>query len=444
MQAETALEHRLTTARELVPRAVAETVLRVLPQPVRKKLRRHLQRSGWLTDHDPPAFDLLDSAACPSNLCPGERELARLAIFGLPGQGLSYRDKHRDFVYQQLCAEIMRFAVDEASLQSVAARAMNHPDVAADPLLAGMLRGFIAQRQAVLRTSLTPAEQQRQVDESSKLRRAFEAGPAKDFPSREELLLTFARLQRDFDGYLAQFEELRARESLERMRALRRRFPVHIPVDDLQRCEEQYDRLLKRAGQYRRQIQELACQAMAAARAGDEKTALWIRRRLQAIHTLLPNLLPADQLEQLQAQIARGAQDREAQETRRELLQRQKEVAARIKNLAGIIDRFHQLAARLPPEDEAYRRAELNYRQAVEEIRTLDTEWLSGLVLQLETLLDDLGEPDNALQSQLDRFIASVRGALNRLRLEIRVHCRKGTFQSPPAPRQPPSEPGQA
>jgi DNA repair exonuclease SbcCD ATPase subunit len=313
--------------------------------------------------------------------------------------------------------------------------------VTSDPVLAGMLHSFIAQREATLRASLTPAEKEAQKAQRSKLERAFDGPAWRGFPTREELLLSFARLQRDFDAYLAQFEELRAQHVLDRMRELRHRFPVHIPAADLQRCEEQYDRLLKRAGQYRRQIQELATQGAAAARDGDEMTAAWVGRRLQAINTLLPNLLPPQELEKLQATISQSTTAREALEVQRDLLERQREVAFKIKNLAGIIHRFHELAGKLPPEHEAYRRAELNYRRAVEEIRGMDTEWLSGLVLQLETLLDDLEDPTGQIQNQLDRFIGSVRTALNRLCLEIRArHAKRPPAAQPPEP--PPASEG--
>ena len=350
--------------------------------------------------------------------------------------GISHRDKHREDIYQQLCSQIMSGAVDDVSLRAVAAQALSHPDVSSDPVLGSMVRSFIAEREAALRASITPAEQQRLKEERSKVQQAFEPTARSDFPTREALLQNFGRLERDFDGYLAQFEEARAELVLDKMRELRHRFPVHIPASNLQRCEEQLDRLMKRAGQYRRQIEELAKQAAAAAESGDEKTAEWVRRRLEAINMLLPNLLSSQEREKLDAEISRSSQAHDTQETTRELTERQRGVAAKIKDLAGVIHRFHEIAKRLPPSDNAYRRAELNYRRAVEEIRGLNTDWLTGLVLQLETLLEDLDDPSGTMQSQLDRFIGNVRTALNGLCLEIRAWQAKG----PPAPPpQPPS-----
>jgi hypothetical protein len=403
-------------------------------------LLRHLSELGWLSADATIPDDVLDRSDCPLKLSDCGREFLRLAVFGLPGQGLAYRDKHRQDIYQQLSAQIMSSAVDTASLQSVAARALNHPEVAADPVLNSMLRSFIAQREAALRTLVTPQEREANRERLSKLQHPFEAPRQCEFPAREALLASFARWQRDFDGYLAQFEESRAQFVLDKMRELRRQFPVHVPAGELQRCEEQYDRLLRRAATYRRQIRELAVQAAEAAAAGDEKTAAWVIRRLEAIQALLPNLLSAEELEKLRADITRSSTQRETQEAARELRQRQREVTAKIKNLAGVIHRFHQISQRLPPEDNTYRRAELNYRRAVEEIRGMDTEWLTSVVLQLETLLDDLDDPTGEMQNQLDRFIASVRTALNRLCLEIRARQSRRT--TPPAD-QPPT-PGEA
>lgn len=439
-RAAAALERRLARTQELSPRALAETVAAALPPKLGKWLVGRLEGLGWLRPDAALPFDILDRLECPAQLRGRLRPVVQLALFGPGGQGLSSRDKRREALYQQLCSEIMRTAVDTASLQAVANRTMNHPDVVSDTMLASMLRTFIAQREAVLRDSRsTPDEEHYQRQRQSKLESAFEHRPGTHFPTRSELLGIFQRFQSEFDAAIAQFEERRADQVLDKLRSLRRRFPVHIPAADLQRCEEQYDRFLKRAGVYRRQIKELATQATAAAAAGDEKTAAWIIRRLHAIHALLPTLLSVERLEELRAQITQSSQQHESQEIVEELMGREREVVAEIKNLAGIIHRFHQLALHLPPGDQRLRRAEINYRRAVQRIRELDTDWLASLILQLETLLDDLDDPGSAAHNKLDQFIVNVRTALNRLRLEIRaIHSRRGT--SPNKPPEPPSD----
>lgn len=418
--AETKLWARAIVRGELSPRTVAATVVEVLPRSLGRSVWGELAARGWLARDARVPCDALDPSHCPPAFRGPVNALMRLAVFGLPGQGLSSRDKHRDGIYQQLCAEILRTAVDTQSLQTVARRALNHPAVTGDSELASRLRSFIAQREAALRdTRRTPAEESAAREQESKVRRGFLSN-ADDGPDRQSLMTIFRRLESEFDAAVAQFEESRAGRVLEKMRDLRRRFPVHVPLPDLQRAEEQHDRLLKNAGMYRRQIRDLARQGVSAATAGDGRTASWIVRRLQAIHTLLPTLLPYEKLTGLLAAIEQGGVDQEAAEVTEELLEREREVAAEIKNLAGIVHRYHELQARGGRNEAAFERVEDLYHRAVARIRAMDTDWLAGLMLQLETLLEDLDDPSGQLHTKLEHFIASVRDALNRLRAEVR------------------------
>ncbi|MEW6249477.1 MAG: hypothetical protein AB1716_02440 [Planctomycetota bacterium] len=431
----------LAEAGEVSPTELARAVAASLPRRAGRWLLRRLAQRGWLERDRVIPFDVLDGPDCPPEFA-GRRGLVRLALFGPGGQGVPYREKHRQEVYHQLCAEIMSGAVDLVSLQAIASRALNHSDVITDPVLNSMIRAFIAQRESVLRTRPRAEVDREESEQSSKLRAAFDVRARCEFPTKEELVMAFGRLQREFDACLAQFEEVRALQVLERMRALRGRFPVHIPAAELQRCEEQLDKLGRRAGNYRRQLRELAEQGAAAAQAGDTVRAAWVVRRLQAVHRLLPNLLPHERLTALVGTIERSGEVHETQEAARELLDRQRAIAAKVRELAGVIHRFHELAQKLPPEHNAYRRAELSYKRALNEIRQMDTAWLTSLMLELETLLDDLDDPTGELHTQFDQFIARVRTALNRLCLEIRAHQRRPS--SGPGATPPPAPPPNA
>jgi hypothetical protein len=421
-----ALLTRLAVAPVLTPTQLAATVAATLPPRLGRWLLRRLAAHGWLRSAAIVPFDILDGPACPPEFRGPLHAVVRLAIFGPPGQGLPWRDKHRMDVYQQLCAEIMREAVDSYSLQAASQRALNHPDVCADALLSSMMRAFVAERAAALRDArTTPTQEYDEVSHASKLTRGFMSRNLSDFPTRDEVLDNFSRLHREYDGYLAQFEETRAQRVLAKMRDLRQRFPVHVSAAELQTCEEQYDNLLKRAGVYRRQIEELAARGGLAAIQGDGKTASWVVRRLEAIHALLPVLLPATRLQTLRSDIERSGQKHETDEAVLALRRRKQDVVTKIKELAGIIHHYHETTARLPAEHNAVRRAELNYRHALDELRAMNTEWLTGLVLELETLLEDLDDTTGQAQTQLDMFIANVRTALNRLCLEVRAHQRK-------------------
>ena len=130
------------------------------------------------------------------------------------------------------------------------------------------------------------------------------------------------------------------------------------------------------------------------------------------------------------------ASEHEQYQAAQQIRQRKHDVIAQIRELAAVVHYFHEIAQRAPAGDPAYERAEATYREALETIRGLNTDWLTGLVLELETLLDDLDDPGGELHSQLDRFIANVRTALNRLCLEIRAH-QQSRVPVPPPPAAP-------
>ncbi len=419
-KAEGALRRALGAGGVLTPAGVAATVTGALPARLRRRLRRQLWRLGWLTPAARVPLDALDEPCRPAGLRGVAAPLLDLAVFGLPGQGMAARDRRRQDVYQQLSAEIMREAVDSVSLQAVARRALNHPEVVADAQLKGMVRSFIAEREAAL-VRPPPAEaEHRARQHASKLQHAFDAPAPRDFPTRAETLAQFARRLSDFETALTHFDEHSARQALEGLRGLRARFPVHITAENLQRCEEQHDRFLRRIATYRRQLRELADRGAAAAAAGDAKAAAWILRRFDAIRTLVPGLVPEVMLAELRARITNSEEQTETRELRRELLRRERAVADEIKQLAAAIRQYEQAVRQAPANSPELQRAETAYRAAVERVRALDSDWLAGLILQLETLLDDLQDPTGELHNQLEQFIVRVRAALNRLRVEVR------------------------
>ncbi len=84
--------------------------------------------------------------------------------------------KHRDAVYQTLCAQIVREATDLQSLAASAARALGHPDVSSDPMLGAVLRGFIAEREAYLRQARVLAPPEQAPDKPAYVEITFEKG----------------------------------------------------------------------------------------------------------------------------------------------------------------------------------------------------------------------------------------------------------------------------
>jgi len=134
----------------------------------------------------------------------------------------------------------------------------------------------------------------------------------------------------------------------------------------------------------------------------------------------VPGLVPEIMLAELRARITNSEEQSETRELRRELLSRERAVADEIKQLAAAIRQYEQVVRQAPADSDERQRAEAAYRAAVERVRALDSDWLAGLILQLETLLDDLRDPTGEIHNQLEQFIVRVRAALNRLRVEVR------------------------
>ena len=326
--------------------------------------------------------------------------------------------KHRDAVYQTLCAQIVREATDLQSLAASAARALGHPDVSSDPMLGAVLRGFIAEREAYLRQASLLAHRAGpgQVAAQKALRTARQHG----IPDQARVLKALLSSRHEFEVSLAEYNEP-TRAALQNIEDLGCRFPVHVEAAVVRDCRQKFEAFVARCERYRQQVEQVAAQAVEAARRGEPKTADWLLRRLRAIHALTPVLLSAERFEAIAQQIQRVSQKHAQREARAALIARERAVADRIKRAGAAIYRFHRASAEWPPESEEYQRAEAAYNAAVEEVRSLDTDWLTGLLLDLETYLDDLHDPEGRTEMQLDRFIGTVRVALRQLRQEIRA-----------------------
>ncbi len=328
--------------------------------------------------------------------------------------------KHREATYQQLCAQVLREARDLPALAASAGRALSHPDVSRDPVLEAMLRSFVAEQQALL-AAQRPKSPEEQAAETSKLEKPFEVRASCEAPTRAQIIKGLRELQHEFESHAAEYDESAAEYSLGKIRELGERYPVYVEATLVRRYEERFAQLTSHCALYRLQLEGVARQAVRAAAEGDAKTANWLFRRLRAIHALTPSLLPAFRFEQLRSEMERSESHHEHREALRGLIERERSVADTIKRAGAAIYRFHEVSRTTPPGSDEYARAEHAYRTAVNEVRALDTEWLTGLLLELESYLGDLEDPEQRAQAQLDRFIGTVRNALTKLRHEIRA-----------------------
>jgi len=441
LRAHRRLERRARRLGEMSPRRMAVTVLAVLPKAQGRKAYAWLQWNRWL---DPAArlpCDVFDHAILP--LSPGAREILRLAVFGLPGQGRNTDYKHREALYQIRCAEIMREARDLKSLAAAAQRALNHPEVRSDPLLAGMLRSYIAEREVefAARARARTESTRSQPIERSVFRRLGE----KTYHARERVRRELSKFRLLLEEDLAHYNVPGARKGAQRIEELRRRYPAYVEPEVVTRCREQVERLEQKLVQFREQLERLYEQGLQAAEAGQAERALWISRRIAAVHDMLPAVLPREQFERYHGGITAALQSVEARETARELLQQERIIAAEIKRLGAIVHRYHKFLRNPPADPQILGQARAEYEQAVEQVRQRDQEWLASVMLRLDALIGDLRDPTGKAGMQVDRFLERVRDALVHIRREIRAIQAEQAADSAPFVRlrdsRPPSPP---
>ncbi len=331
--------------------------------------------------------------------------------------------KHRETIYHQLCMEIMRAARDLPSLSAAASRALNRPEVVSDPTLSAMVRSFVTQSEARLRVDEGDASER---TSDSHAASPFTPAPS-DVAAGERARSLYNRLRLRLEEHLAQYNETGAADVLVSLWDLHERHPAHVARATVERCQEQVRRLGERREAFRTHLGELLTRVRDAVAAGDERTAGWLIRRLDAIHTLLPQVLSAEQLEQVRQQALRDGRKQESREALAQLRDREKSVAAEIQRLGAMVHRCRRLceARAEHPEISETARTELN--GAIRALREHGREWLATLMLELDALLDDLRDADGKAHAQVDRFVQSVRQALVSLREQVRELQRGGS-----------------
>ena len=419
-RAHAAILGHLHRADAVAPATIARLVARSAPRPLGAALLAALRSVGWLRPDARVPFDVLERPHCPLRHHPEQRGWIRLAVFGIPGQGHASDFKQRQAVYAQRCAEIMRESRDLASLQSAAARAIGHPAVQADPSLVAELRAFVAQREVELRQRLKRVRPEKDAPAPSKLKKAFEPRPAQD-PEFEHMRVNKAatRYRLRLEEHLANYNLDGARKVVVEFKALLAAYPQWVKAADVYKAESQVTRLADRLNAFRDQLGQLTQQGEQAAKTGESKQALWIARRLAAVNALLPEVLPPKRFHEMHQSIIHGIKQYEKQQVAEEILTHEKAVAAKIKKLGGIVFRFHKLAETLDHDSDLYKQAKVAYDRAVREIMGHDQEWLAHLMMKLDSLLDDLNDPQGRSGAQVDAFIEKVSTALKQLRVAI-------------------------
>ncbi|MCC7294211.1 MAG: hypothetical protein IT449_19280 [Phycisphaerales bacterium] len=334
--------------------------------------------------------------------------------------------KRREQVYQHWYAEVLRESRDNASLLRVQARAMDDSEVASDPELAEMIRGCCMQVQQDLA---------RRSRETTRTEAHVMAAPVALKPvtrveealwTREQVISVLAKLDHDFHDHLTRLDEPRARSALAKMEALLADYADCIDADHLIRCNRELSRVEARKTALGAQVAKLHEHAVACARAGDQDGAARALQRLSAIHAARPLVLPAERFRHMREDMLHVAEAREHRQAAGELVRRERAVAEEIRKLADGVHRFHVIARRVPHDSAEYLAAEKEYQYAVKQVRSHDNDWMAALILELMDLLEEWHDASHQGQQQVDRFLDSVRSALDRLQKQIREIEQEG------------------
>ena len=188
------------------------------------------------------------------------------------------------------------------------------------------------------------------------------------------------------------------------------------------KAESQVTRLADRLSEFRGQLKGLTEEGATAAQSGQSERAMWIARRLAAVNTLLPEVLPEERYQELHKSITSGVEQHENQQLAGEIVAQERAVAAEIKKLGGIVHRFAALEKAVDKNSDVYRHAKEAYDRAVRQILARDKEWLASLMMKLDSLLEDLNDPEGRAGAHVDQFLERVSQSLTQLRLTIQAN----------------------
>jgi hypothetical protein len=323
-------------------------------------------------------------------------------------------------VFQRWSGVIRRETRDLFSLEQIGARALADPDVHDDPTLESMIRADLQKRRGEIEQKL---QSERLAAAATKSVSDQRSTPSEPIPtaSPDEIRDAFNRLAEALSTSLEQGNEREGRALFGRMRALQEQHPGMISAAPIDEYKVRVEELLAHVRQLTDEIAALTQQAVAASRKGTGRDIARSMRRLTAIHAAHPRLLDEPGLEGIRRDVAEAANERrEHRRTTKQLLDRERAITAEIQTLAAAVRHFHRVACSAPDTSEAFREAEATYLRTIQKVRTYDTEWFSGVVLELADLLAEWTVPPPEAEGQIERFLDSISAGLDRIRAEMR------------------------
>lgn len=332
------------------------------------------------------------------------------------------RPKERETILQRWRAAIQRETRDMDSLDQIFSRAMNDPDVRTDSDLENMIRSEIQQR----RSAFGPKEHEHHPSPVAKPFK-FTTPPSSPSPPRfsaptpsNPARVDFDRMAHTLSRCLEDSNEAEAMAVCDRMRALQAENPGVISAAAIDPYARQIEKLTTHLESVRGQIATLIAEVVAASRQGDDAIIASLMRRLSAVHLAYPRILDEQRLEEIRRDIVEAAEQQDERLQVKELVERERSLAAEIKRLAAAVQAFHRIARVAPVNSEALRIAEAEYVLTVREVGAHDPEWVAGVVLELADLLAECASPPPGTAGRIDRFLDSIRSSLRHIHGEMR------------------------
>ncbi len=333
--------------------------------------------------------------------------------------------KQRDVVFQRWSGEIRRETRDFASLETIGARAMTDSDVRDDDSLQAMIRSLLQQRRDELDQELRYEKASTAPPPVQPKRRSTSASISVRYSSpipTEDIRAGFNRLALSLCESLERGSEIGG--IFEKMRTLQEANPQLIPAAVLVEYELRIEALRARRERLCERIIELTQEGLIASRSGNEPELGRVTRELTAIQAAHPSLPSEAGLERIRVEARRAADERSRaaaersraadernhqHSTTRKVLERQQAVTAEIGKLAAAVQEFRNAACTMPAGGEELREAEAAYLRTIREVRFYDTEWFTGVVLEMADLMAEWTLPPLGAESQIDRFLALQR-----------------------------------
>jgi hypothetical protein len=188
----------------------------------------------------------------------------------------------------------------------------------------------------------------------------------------------------------------------------------------LMQCRRRLEGAQRKVELMQKQIDTFAHAAVEAADQGDDRRVQWMLKRLSAIHELFPLLLTDAHLKDLCNEVRRHGTAHDRDETRQELIERQREVAAQLNPLVRYVQIYYAALQATPRDAAAVAAAHPPFVEAAQALKRFDADWLAELTLEMDTFLNDIDDPAGKVAAQVNRFLASVGNTLAHLRHMVR------------------------